>query len=464
MRNACWVLTAALCVPGGLAEAGGRGETRSFPELELELELPDLVGLVQGAPEGMEDTSLVAWWTGRLNGKRFSLSLSSFDRDDWGLYEPADAAQVVIDHQRSAADRFDVREESLVRGSYGWAPHACLVVADVTPATVTAPTQRHFVLCGLLQESGYALHALVEPLPDAADEALVRGFLERGVRFGGPRRDPRWTDAEVLERWRSAVPEDLHGDFAKALKKKSTAKQVCVRTEHYLILTNSSGGKLFAQQMEENHERVRETFPFPEVEDERLLPVFLFRTQDEYARFNVLNTGASPEGAARSKGYAWKDYYATYYESPKDPVHIHEQTHQIFANRLRLRGGGSWFQEGVAEYVETTPNDRNVVARRVRDGSATALRELVGLRSLLYSSETDLRDGNQAGEHYKQAALLIEFLRESEFGRERFETFLQTLGRVGSGDVAGIDAGFRAVFGVGLEGVEEAWRAYCGKR
>ena len=28
-----------------------------------------------------------------------------------------------------------------------------------------------------------------------------------------------------------------------------------------------------------------------------------------------------------------KNFYATWYEAPKDPVHIHELTHQLFKNR-----------------------------------------------------------------------------------------------------------------------------------
>ena len=60
--------------------------------------------------------------------------------------------------------------------------------------------------------------------------------------------------------------------------------------------------------------------------------------------------------------------------------------------------------------------------------------------------------------------LLIEFLRESKFGKDKFQEFLQTMGKVSRGKVDKIDAAFEAVYGVGLDGIEEEWIRYCKKR
>lgn len=194
------------------------------------------------------------------------------------------------------------------------------------------------------------------------------------------------------------------------------------------------------------------------------MPVFLFRTPDHYYDYYVQIAKTSRESAEKSAGHAWKDYYATWYEAPNDPTHIHEMTHQIFSNRLRLTGAGSWFQEGVAEYMETVPNERNEAARLVKDGDSTPLRELVVLESLLGSSTSDARGRGGAGEHYKQAALLIEFLRESQFGKGKFGKFLDTMGKVPDSDVEAIEAAFQSVYGVGIDAVETEWREYCAKR
>jgi hypothetical protein len=259
------------------------------------------------------------------------------------------------------------------------------------------------------------------------------------------------------------APGELHEDFTKGLKKKSTAKKFVTRTDHYVILTNSSSGKLFAKAMEKNYQTIAKTFPFVEVKGRRLMPVFLFRTPDQYYDFYVNVTGATREKAEKSKGHAWKDYYATWYESPTDSVHIHESTHQIFGNRLRLGGGGSWFQEGVAEYIETSDNDRNEVARLVKKGEHTPLQDFFQLQSLLHSSGEDVRSGSKAGDNYKQAALFIEFLRESKFGQGKFESFLYTVGNLPRNSDL-LEAAFQDIYGVSIDGLEEEWQAYCKKR
>ena len=38
------------------------------------------------------------------------------------------------------------------------------------------------------------------------------------------------------------------------------------RTDHYLIMTNSSGGKLFGRKLEENYDDIAKAFPFEDVE------------------------------------------------------------------------------------------------------------------------------------------------------------------------------------------------------
>jgi hypothetical protein len=68
-------------------------------------------------------------------------------------------------------------------------------------------------------------------------------------------------------------------------------------------------------------------FPFTEVAWQRLMPVFLFKDFDGYVAFGKKQ---GMEDVADTKGHAWKDYYATYYDSPNDPVHIHEATHHGF--------------------------------------------------------------------------------------------------------------------------------------
>ncbi|HVS17036.1 MAG TPA: hypothetical protein VMT18_00445, partial [Planctomycetota bacterium] len=106
--------------------------------------------------------------------------------------------------------------------------------------------------------------------------------------------------AQVVARWVEFAPEGEEDDMEEPL-----------RTDHFIVLTNSSGGKLFAKKMEECYATIQETFPFPEVEGRRLMPVFLFKTPQHYYEYYSKRANTTLEQAARSKGHAWLDYYAT---------------------------------------------------------------------------------------------------------------------------------------------------------
>ena len=212
------------------------------------------------------------------------------------------------------------------------------------------------------------------------------------------------------------------------------------------------------------HATIQKLFPFPEIAGRKLMPVFLFRTPEQYYAYYSQRAGIALEQAERSKGHAWLDYYATSYEAPNDPVHIHEATHQIFANRLFLHGGGSWLQEGVAEYVSSRPNERGGAARLVKKGRHTPLVEFVQIESLLMSAPEDVKGGDEAGDHYKQAALLIEFLRESDFGAARFPEFLRSAGRTRRNDLAALQEVSRRVYAVDLTGLDAEFQAWAKRR
>ena len=80
------------------------------------------------------------------------------------------------------------------------------------------------------------------------------------------------------------------------------------------------------------------------------------------------------------------------------------------------------------------------------------------------SAEEDTKGGDEAGDHYKQAALLIEFLRESKYAKQKFPDFVNAVGRVPRSDVPAIEAAVRRVYGCSLEELEAEWVAYCKKR
>ncbi len=394
-------------------------------------------------------------WKGKLSGADVEVSVFVLPIAQFKFDEPEDVTEILLDNLRDEKKpggdaNFGWDTQELRGGKYGWTPYASVAVGTHKENTDTK--SRVIMFSSLTKEAGYVVQVDIEPEGDAATTKTIVDWLAKGVAYGGPARNFKWTDEEAKTRWEKDSPPETFKKLDPPL-----------RTEHYIILTCSSGGKAFAKKMEECYVAIRKVFPFDEVPGRQLMPVFLFRTPEEYYEFSVKVAGWSMEQAKASKGHAWKDYYATWYEAPNDPVHIHEATHQIFANRLRLTGGGSWFQEGVAEYIETTENDRNVAAKQVEKGRHTPLEEFVVVSSLI-STKDDKSGAGGAADAYKQAAVLIEFLAESKWGKDKFQTFIHTMGLVPRGKLPAIEAAFRKVYDCDLATVEQKWVEYCKKR
>lgn len=256
--------------------------------------------------------------------------------------------------------------------------------------------------------------------------------------------DPQWSQQMVADR----LARDCDPEWGE---------MEVLRSEHYIVFTNSSAGKKYLDTMEDIYERFIEVFPFEEPEDARLMPVFLFKTPDQYWEFYVRIAGRPMEEARKSGGHAWRDYYATYYDAPRDPVHYHEGAHQLVHHRLNVRGGGSWFQEGMAVYFEGQifPGEDPTKGMKsmVKSGQHTPLPELFELRSLLQSTDTT-RDRGAARKNYQQAGAVLHFLKEGPHAK-RFEDFLAAL-RGGASGAAAV----RQVYGVSPAELEQQFAEY----
>jgi len=440
MTLACLPLALALTapVPGAPAEVF---------ELDHALTV-DLGGLTEIEQQPADGDQLLAAWTAAAGEVRLSIELFVLDRGEFDLAEPQDVTDLVEDNRKDGL-RFE-ETELLESEFFGWTPYAALARGTVKEETRVVGT--FFCLGGLCEEVGYSLEVACTPVPQGEDLATVLHVLREGLTARVESTRPwQWTEEEIEQRWEADVPEELWGEM-----------EPVVRTEHYIVLTNSFSGKKFGQKMEECYEAVTEIFPVTEIEQRRLMPVFLFRTRDQYAGFYAKVADISIGQAMRSAGHAWKDYYATTYEAPGDPVHVHEATHQIFKNRLRLRGGGSWFQEGVAEYVETNARTRkNWASKAARKGYFTPFAEFFQVPSMLYSSQ---QGSSEASDNYTQAASIIEFARDGKWQPEKFPDFVAKVGGVPRGDLAAIEAALLSVYGVGVEGFQEQWVAYWKKK
>lgn len=404
----------------------------------------------------------------RLGDAALEMEMLVYDRTQFtSLHDPGDVAHVVHYNRLNRARReggfFDFDASEPVMGDFGELPFGWFAVHERMEGT--AVVGHEVYVCGLTDAYGYALQVTTdEPLEESELDAL-RAWAGEAFSYSGPTLDPNWTDEEATARFRRDAPDEIVADLDKNRKEPLIA-----RTEHYIIFTDIGRGTLkgFSKALEENYDAIQAVYPFVEIEGERLMPVFYFNQRDDYLDWCVKNLGWTRDGASRSGGVATGDVYSTHHQSARAPVHIHEQTHQIFRNRLRLGGGGSWFQEGVAEYMSSNQGDLSVIKRLAGkdEGGLTPLKEFVMVPSLLMSSEKGSRldGGSNSGVAYKHAAAIVEFVKHSDFGSERFLDWVHAIGQCGRGDLPAIEAATARVLGVDLEAFEERFKAYWDRR
>jgi len=234
----------------------------------------------------------------------------------------------------------------------------------------------------------------------------------------------------------------------------SWGKVEVLRSKHFIVFTNSDAGKRYLETMEDIYQNFKKTFPFEEPKKAALLPVFLFKTDDQYNRFYAKIANITIAEAGTSAGHACADYYATYYAAPRDSVHYHEGAHQLVENRLHVEGGGSWFQEGLAVYFEgvifTAEDPAIGMKTLVRQNKHTPLQKMIELRTLSPSSDSL----SLVSIRYRQAGAITKFLIEGP-DREKFTSVIEA---VKAGD-AWTEI-FQNVYGRTVEEMDQAFVDY----
>ena len=443
VRNASCLL-AVLVVAVPIARAQSKVDV---PAAGLTLELPPIDGF-EATPA--ETQTLERWMFGMLGGKQLTLEVWLLPAKEYRCGDPADVVDFMQayfrDERKTTAFASLEREE--IEGSFGARTYAEFAHASFVPAGDGAQESSLLMLGTVVEKGSCCVSISLEPKASADELKLLRDALTKGATFAGKPPDPRWTDAEAKARWEADVPVAARKDELRPP----------IRTAHYIVLTNSAGGALFAKKMEENYAKIRATFPFPERKGRRLLPVLLFRSDEQYQLFCK---AAFKESMTVSKGHAWHDYYATSYESPNDPVHIHESTHQLFINRIRRGHGGSWFQEGLAEYMCTDRVAIAAAALQAVKGRMPRLAELMKIDDLIggWSGGAGTHvDGNTL---YTLASLLIEFLHESKETKAKFAAFVDRVGGVAPECAA---AAVQESLGMSVDELDKKFTQYCLKR
>jgi hypothetical protein len=453
MFSASWsrpcLAAGALLACSALVLAGARpltapaplGEERSYELIELALEFPKADSFTERELRGGETGgSIIGSYDVTLGDAELSIDLWALARSDYGMTEPT--------------SRWSFVEEELLPGEFGFATYAVRLRAERTEdAKSTQVVAERHILCGLTEKHGYSIEIDVDG--DFKARKAATKWIDKlidSLEYAGEVRDAEWSKEEVEARWKRDFHPDIHDQRITAF-----------RTEHYIVIGTGSGAKAFGRAMEEYYDAIQEQFPFPDVEGQRLLPIFLFRTKDQYVDFYVhmMKGRVTEEQAARSAGHAFRDYYATTYSSPKDPTHIHEATHQIFSARLGLNGGGSWFQEGVAVYMEgevdnvTDKDIENFGRAAYRRDEFKPFRDFMGIPSLLQSNT----DGT-ASDDYTQAGTMVDFVLKSKATEDQAWEWIQAMGNVRRNDLDAIERELKRLFDVDIEGFQELYKAY----
>ncbi len=130
----------------------------------------------------------------------------------------------------------------------------------------------------------------------------------------------------------------------------------------------------------------------------------------------------------------------------------HELAHLVTGQYGRSCVGGhrpSWLEEGLAMYAEGASSDKldEDLNEAIRENSFIPLRSLNGAFPA---------HGDDAGAAYSQSYSVIRFLRE-EYGQESIQALILLLA-----EGKGYDAALEQVYGLNVDGLEQAWRAWIG--
>ena len=255
------------------------------------------------------------------------------------------------------------------------------------------------------------------------------------------------------------MPEKYRKDPAK--RRRWLQKFQVVQSDHYLLYTNGPTAtcRKYAISLEDLYDFAKSQFEFDDVGYK--LECYIFHQREEYYRFCVEVAGWDEKRARGTAGHANSRYYATYYTSPTDPVVMHEATHQIVGACLKVSGVGSWFQEGMAGYVEKKIgklDPSSGMRNELKRGSYYPLTKFVGIKSLLFD------EAGHGRRSYRHAGALIDFMRNTKLKpvAGKFEDFLDAA-RAGRGYGRGASVSERLVeevYDLSLEELEALWKRH----
>jgi len=259
---------------------------------------------------------------------------------------------------------------------------------------------------------------------------------------------------------RDLLEKEKQNAFAQLVPRSQKPKRYLagyrvILSDHFILFTNGPRTTLkFRTTLEKLYRFIKKYYPY--VHEDQKLKCYIFKSREEYFQYSEKIRGF--RGARGSAGHACAEYYATFYQSPTAPVVIHEATHLIVNAVCRVRGGGSWFQEGTAVFMEKhfTGQDPSVGQKsNIRYRRYHPLRTFSGIPTIA-------ADGRNGGRNYAQAGSIMDFMVRGPY-KKKFKAYMEYLRKNPyPWGTPATEKSIREVYGLSLEAFDEAWMKYVG--
>lgn len=385
----------------------------------------------------LPDGNHVALWLGIYKGATYQVEVVAYSLQERPVRCPEDAVAAAEKYeQEHGTPAFAYGTKEAVGGPFGAGGYG--VLCKGSKRLPDGQAVDLLVMVGLLDQHAYMVNVQLWPPLGGEECRQILDQLREGVRVRMPDSDPRWTKEEAEKRWSLAVTDP-----------KVRRQLKITRSKHYIVLANTAGGKRFAEMMERVYAKCEQVLPQPPGEDSRLLPLLLFADRGDFDDWSEHATGRRPAPTEAVIGRQDLNAFVTYAGSVAEVEQGRGAVVQYLRNRLHLRAGG-WFDLGLAYYLCGKVEEIQAYARNaVRQGKSLPLRDLVlegtGFRLL---------------EPALQLASLMAFLREGNLRPEKFPDFVRQVGRCDPQDVDQVEAELKALYDLGIEGLQAAWAEY----
>jgi len=228
---------------------------------------------------------------------------------------------------------------------------------------------------------------------------------------------------------------------------------------HYLVLTNCPQmDRRYADALEKVYDFVKKEFDF--VPAPGYLYAVVFQNQAQYTAFLGNKLKVPPVDARSTGGVTFGEVYVTFQNDNLLKTLAHEAAHQLVGTRLKIEGGGSWLQEGLAVYIEKRFEGRNPstnIKGRIDQDRYYYFEDFLKLNTLLFDPK------GYGVLNYEQAGSMIDFMLNGRY-RSSFKAYLQLVRANPSPDAHAATQAIETAYKMNLYRFENAWRQFCGSQ